>query len=287
MFCAPKALDTRSSVKSKLFKEKARQYLEVFRHFQNPILTLLMRLGWIRMAHCSFRIRKAGLEYTMLGRPRRGDLWLLREVLVEETYRSLLKYLPAHPLRVVDVGSHIGAFTIWLHRHHAIQEAFCFEPEGDSFALCEFNIRQNGCRNVRLRNEALGASTRETEIWMDAVTHARSTLHKRSSSTEQHARVHVVGFCEWLEQVGGDFDVLKMDCEGSEWEILEAAPEGFARFSVVVAEVHAHPDGSRPKEDFAAILRQHGFTQVNQEGLYIGRREADVLPQSAVHRAMQ
>ncbi|MBA3353466.1 MAG: hypothetical protein H0U23_13805 [Blastocatellia bacterium] len=80
----------------KSFKETARQYATLFRHFDNPTRTLLLRLGSIPTAYCSFRIRKNGADYTMLGRPQQGDLWILREILAEETYRQLLQFLPSH-----------------------------------------------------------------------------------------------------------------------------------------------------------------------------------------------
>jgi FkbM family methyltransferase len=262
-------------MKLKDIKEKAKQYIQLLKHFQNPFVTLFMRLGWIDVAYCSFRIRKDEQLYTMLGRPAAGDLWLLREVLVEETYRPVLECLPSRPLRFVDIGAHIGAFSVWLHRQHDVSEAFCFEPDSDSFALCQFNLPKNGCENVQLFNYAIGGSTRESDIWMDSVTHARSTLHRRPSSTDQREKVRVVAFNEWLENVDGDFDLLKMDCEGSEWEIVKTGSAVFSRFSIIVAEIHGDPDGSRTPADFTAILALYGFTVVRCDSLYIGRRDVN------------
>src|SRR5215211_6261510 len=140
-------------------RDKAPQYLQIFTHFEQPLRTLLMRLGLPHAERASFRIHKAGKHYTMTGRPRRGDIWLLREVLVEETYRSLLPFLPEGPLRYVDVGAHIGSFTAWLHSHRPLREGFCFEPDDESFALCKENLRANGVNNVTLSREALGGRT--------------------------------------------------------------------------------------------------------------------------------
>src|SRR5438105_6179761 len=167
-------------------REKTTQYYQLIKYFENPFLVLFARLGWIKIARCSFHIQKDGIDYTMLGRARGGDLWILREVLVEETYRSILELLPRGPLRIVDLGAHIGSFTIWLHRQHGVSEAFCFEPDPDSFSLCQFNLRQNGCDNVRLHRQAVGGNARESEMWLDAVTHARSSLHKRATSSAIH-----------------------------------------------------------------------------------------------------
>jgi FkbM family methyltransferase len=260
----------------KSLRQKAKHYGQLIKHFQNPVLILFVRLGWIDIKYCSYHIRKDRIDYDMLARARGGDLWILREVLVEETYRPVLKLLPPRPIRVLDIGAHIGAFTIWLHRQHGVHEAFCFEPDSDSFSLCQFNLQQNGCNGVRPYQQAIGGSTRESEIWMDTVTHARSTLHKRvTSSAPQYSNVQVIALNEWLEEVQGNFDLLKMDCEGSEWEILDAAPAAFTRFSIIVAEIHADPNGKRTINDFAIALSQHGFKTVSSDKLYIGRCNAD------------
>jgi len=270
-----KCVQRKVNKKFKLIRNKAKQYYQLLRHFRNPILVLLARLGWINIAYCSYHIRKNGIDYSMLGRARGGDLWILREVLVEETYRPILELLPAGPLRILDVGAHIGTFTIWLHRQHGVNEAFCFEPNADSFSLCQFNIGQNGCNNVWLSRQAMGGSTRESEMWVDTITHARSSIHRRETSSATQQKVQVIALNEWLEKVQGSFDLLKMDCEGAEWEMLKADPVAFTRFSIIVAEIHDDPDGKYKIEDFAAALDRHGFTTVRCDDLYVGRRNSN------------
>ena len=220
----------------------------------------------------------------MLGRARGGDLWILREVLVEQTYTAVLSLLPTKPLRVVDVGAHIGAFTIWLGQQRKVREAFCFEPDPDSFRLSQFNFDANGCDYVSLHKKAFGGTARDSDIWINPIAHARSSLYsirvsdprlygrsRRQSSVRQHS-IQVLAFHEWLNATGGTFDLLKMDCEGAEWEMLDACPEAFARFSVIVAEVHDDPKGLHERQDFGEVLTEHGFKTIEFGRLYIGCR---------------
>ncbi len=260
-------------MKSPLIREKARQYWQLVKHFQNPLLALFARLGWLKLRYFEYRVRKDAIDYNMLARARGGD-WILREVLVEETYRPILKLLPPRPLRVLDIGAHIGAFTVWLHRQHGVAEAFCFEPDPDSFALCEFNLYQNECENVHSHRQALGGSTREAEIWVDAQTSARNSLYERKTSSARRQKVQVIALQEWLKATEGAFDLLKMDCEGAEWEMVKVALDSFMRFPIIVAEVHGDPNGIRGMEDFAAALSHCGFQTVSCEGLYIGQRNS-------------
>ena len=251
-----------------------------FKYFRNPVLILLTRLGWIKVAYCSYDIRKERCCYRMLVRPvpnAGGDLWVLREVLIEETYKSILGLLPARPVRVVDIGANIGAFTIWLHRQCGVLEGFLFEPDLDSFSICQFNLNQNGCDDVRLNRQAIGGITRETEMWVDSAQPARSSLCRQSLNGRTQ-KTHVVALSDWLETVSGDFDLLKLDCEGSEWEILDAGAKAFSRFGLVVAEVHRDLSGKHDIGDFPTSLAKHGFTTLRWDarsnGVYIGRRDS-------------
>src|SRR5207248_8127908 len=90
----------------------------IIRHFQNPFLIILLRVGLIRLPYFSYRIRKGAHQFTMLARPTTtsmADLFVLREVLLDETYKDVLPFLDGGSLRVVDIGANLGSFTIWLH----------------------------------------------------------------------------------------------------------------------------------------------------------------------------
>ena len=262
---------------------KLRQYRQLWRHFDSPLFVLATRMGWPALSHFSYQLSVDAVTYSMLGRPTHGDLWVMREVLIEQTYRQVLPLLPPRPLRVVDVGAHIGSFTVWLHRTHGISEGFCFEPDVDSFTVCEFNLRRNGCP-ATVQQLAVGGRTREENFWSDATTAARHSLQRRStSSTAAARRVQVVGFAEWLRSVPGRFDVLKLDCEGAEWELLDEAADAFSRFDVVVAEVHHDPTGAeRDGRSIDAILTNRGFTTISTAGLFLARRNATETVQSPV-----
>jgi FkbM family methyltransferase len=269
-------------------RTKAKHSWQLIKHFQHPLVVPLARLGWIKVDYCSFRVRKGKFDYNVLGRPLGGDHRILREVLVDETYRPLLELLPPEPVRLLEIGAHIGAFTIWLHLQHGISEAFCFEPDLDSFALCQLNFGRHGPSNFQLHGKAIGGATRESEIWIDQAAHAKSSLlSKRANCAGRQSKVQVIALSEWLKQIEGDFDVLKMDCEGSEWEILDANPAVFARFSVIIAEIHNDPSRGRNIYDFASALGQNGFTTVSSDHLYIGRRNLETTNSKIVSNQLE
>ncbi len=251
-------------------------------HFGNPWLVAGLRLGLLKLDYFPYRISNGADRYLLLGRPRVGsstDLFVLREVLAEETYRDALPLLPDRSLRVVDIGANLGATTIWLSRKARLAEAFCFEPEPDSFRLLNFNLAKNGCLCAHTIQKAVGGSSRTARMVLNQESPGGANIYGASlgSGPPQGNPVEVIAFSEWLRQNPGPFDLLKMDCEGAEWEIVRRTPAAdLARFGVVVAEVHADPDQQQPVEQFNALFEAAGFQTVRWDrkafGLYVGVR---------------
>jgi len=259
-----------------------RSFWRLRQNFENPLLIALLRLGLVRLKYVPYAIRKGRASYVMLGRPSttsNSDLFVLREVLVGETYRDVLPLLPTKGLRVVDVGANIGSFTIWLSQNAKLDEAFCFEPEPDSFRLLRFNLSSNDCGFAHALDKAVGGQSRSARIALKQDNPGGTSIYRTEvdpDQTEGNA-IQVLAFSEWLGQTPGAFDVLKLDCEGSEWEIVRATSKlEFARFRVLVAEVHPDPEGLNAIEDFPGLMESRGFRAVQWHqrlvGLYVGAR---------------
>ena len=259
-----------------------RSFWRLRQNFENPLLIALLRLGLVKLKYFPYAISKGRNSYLMLGRPTTtsmADLFVLREVLVEETYRDVLPLLPQRGLRVLDIGANLGSFTIWLSQTAKVDEAFCFEPEPDSFRLLRFNLANNSCGFARALDSAVGGQSRAAQIALKEDSPGGTNIYRTPPDPGHHQgnAIQVVGFSEWLRQTPGLFDLLKMDCEGSEWEIVrETSQPEFARFGVIVAEVHCDPEGLHAVEDFAGLMESRGFRTVRwdrkSQGLYVGVR---------------
>ena len=255
--------------------------LQIWRQFQNPWLMILLRLGIIKMPYFLYRLKKGPHSYAMLARPTTtsaADLFILRDVLMDEAYRDVLPLLPKKDIRLLDVGANLGSFTLWLHRQVGVREAYCFEPEIDSFRLLNFNLSLNECNMARTIQCAIGGETRTAQIALKKSSPGGTSLYMDYHNRADAQSVSVVALEEWLRTVEGDFDLLKLDCEGSEWEIVERTdPRLFARFPVLLAEVHGDPVRNRPVSEFKLLVERLGYRTVRWDnkfhGLYIGVRQ--------------
>jgi FkbM family methyltransferase len=256
---------------------------EILRHFRNPFLVLFLRLGLLKLPVFLYRIVKGPRQYSMLARPTSNsmaDLFVLREVFVDETYRDVLSLIENKPIRVVDVGGNIGSFTVWLSRNRPLLDSFCFEPDPTSFSLCRYNLNGNGCSSVNAIPKAVGGKSRQIQMRVNTTRPGGNSIYADASNQDgEHATIDVIAFGEWLSTLQGDFDVLKLDCEGAEWEIVDETPSGaWQRFAVIVAEIHEEPSQRHQPDDFPKLMEARGFETTRWDGghmgLYIGRRRS-------------
>ena len=122
-----------------------RIFRQLHRHFENPYVITLLRLGFIKLKYFPYAIHKGRSSYLMLARPATtplADLFVLREVLVEETYRDVLPLLPQKGFAWWILAPISVPLPSGSARAAKVDEAFCFEPEPDSFRLLRFNLAE-------------------------------------------------------------------------------------------------------------------------------------------------
>ena len=125
---------------------------------------------------------------------------------------------------------------------------------------------------------AIGGETRTAKLALKESSPGGTSLYTDYSTRVDVRSVPVFALEEWLQGVEGNFDLLKMDCEGSEWEIVEKTdPRQFARFPVLLAEAHGDPVRNRPVAEFKRLVENLGYHTIRWDnkyhGLYIGVRK--------------
>jgi len=139
------------------------------------------------------------------------------------------------------------------------------------------NIEANGLANVSLINAACGPVEGEVELFARG-RGACNTLYRADnygSSFRPMGRAKMVT----LDGVFRDFsiercDLLKLDCEGAEYEIVYSAPkEKLERIKRITMEYHCGMNQHKP-DQLAEYLRQAGFEvdlhpPLDEEGGYM------------------
>jgi FkbM family methyltransferase len=139
---------------------------------------------------------------------------------------------------LVDIGANIGAVTVWAASQDA--KVVAVEPQPDNRALLERNIERNLLTDlVTIVPAAVGADS-----GVGFITAEQGGSRLRPVRFPDTAEVPVMGLDELFETHAPDgCDVLKMDVEGSEYQIIAGADlETLSRIGYLTIEFHGAPD---------------------------------------------
>lgn len=157
--------------------------------------------------------------------------------------------------RAIDIGAHIGIWTVALAKRFAAVHAF--EPVGENFKCLQENTA--GLENVDIYQQALGAYARQGV----AVKHGGNSgcWYLAPGTGMTVMTLDMMGY--------KNVDLIKIDVEGLEGEVLEGASTTIAMYRPAV---FFEENGLGPKHygsnwvDPKPILRGHGYSQRGRYG---------------------
>lgn len=138
--------------------------------------------------------------------------------------------------RVVDVGANIGVFSLWAERLGA--DVTAYEPEPRTFASLVTNVAG---RRISPRQAALvGKAVPTVRLYLSEVDSTRNTVAgKEIESGERLGDFVDVPTVTLEDVVGSGCDLLKLDCEGAEFEsVLHADDDTLRRAQRIILEFH-------------------------------------------------
>jgi FkbM family methyltransferase len=175
---------------------------------------------------------------------------------------------------VLDFGANIGAFSIYAATNARNVTVYAYEPMPGFFRLLQDNIRLNRAEDmIKAFNCAVGASTQPRELFTQGKGFLFPTLMATESAADiEKILVPCTTLADILEsnrlrQVG----LLKMDCEGAEYEILYETPASyFDRIERIRMEYHDLTGEGCNRDDLLEFLRSRNYrivrNQANAQG---------------------
>jgi FkbM family methyltransferase len=173
------------------------------------------------------------------------------EVFAENCYRldTFLGPLLREPLRVVDIGAHVGTFACHLAAAAPEARIACFEPSPVSAAHLRGNVLANGFADrVLVREVAVTARAGQSVLADNGGGSALNTLLAEGEADGAGLTVDTTTFDALVAGWDGPADVVKIDCEGGEYDlVLGSSPQSWAAVRRVVLEYHPHARHTWPQ----------------------------------------
>ena len=165
---------------------------------------------------------------------------------------------------VVDVGANIGDFSVLVARRCHKGRVIAVEPVAEYARILAQHVALNGLQNVTCVHAAIGADDGVATI---AVNGARSRPRPQAEGPLEIARLTTPAQL-MIEQRVDHIDLLKLDCEGAEWDILPAADDVLSSVRQIAMEYHCER-GWTP-DRLATWLRERGYRVWHTSGEWNG-----------------
>jgi FkbM family methyltransferase len=195
----------------------------------------LIPLAYYKLIRKKYMILTLKNKYRLKLRVDSTDLQAFTNVwLIEEYKKNGFQILDKDT--IIDIGAHIGLFSTYASQFCKSGKIISFEPIKENYDLLIENIRANNLTNVHCFNKAVSDQRKILRIYLSNDQAAHSSLVESSRSIE----VESVSLKEIMDSNNVSVcDFLKLDCEGAEYEILNALPdEYFNRIMKIVMEYH-------------------------------------------------
>lgn len=123
---------------------------------------------------------------------------------------------------VVDIGAHIGSFTLYAALKAKSGKIYSFEPSSANFEILRQNVKMNKLSNISLQNLAVAGKTGSVKLYLPSASNCLSSLYIKQPEFEIVSAVTLEKIFSGNKIKHCDF--LKIDCEGGEYDILMSAP---------------------------------------------------------------
>lgn len=153
---------------------------------------------------------------------------------------------------IVDIGGHVGlfAFACWVR---GASRVVSVEPDDVSYRALAANAAHMGTETIH------GAAWHRTGI-LHLSRGNHSGAHRICETGQPVNAVELDGLLRSL----GRIDLLKLDCEGSEWGLVATSNE-LHRVGRIVGEYHCFRDGETV-DSWLSLLRSRGFAATAERG---------------------
>jgi FkbM family methyltransferase len=246
--------------------------------FRRALNSILFRAKWARLGVWFLRsrdfhpsvVKVAGrrIELSFPAGEREEQEYELGQIYFDDCYR--LRDVTPAPATIVDIGANVGLFSLVARHHFPRATIHCYEPNRSLAPILE---RHLGALGVMIFHEAVGAHAGVVQLVSEA---AKSMYSKVRDCAD--GGVPMVSLDTVVKRCGGSIDLLKLDCEGSEWVILENSA-AVDHVNEITMEFHLWARPGSTTDYLSSLLRRRGFKVVSQRnqqtswGLLHAKRE--------------
>jgi len=217
------------------------------RNLMRPVSRVRYLVWRVAGAKRSLTVQLSGGPRLVIRPAPAGDLSVAHEIFVQELYRSPRPLASESVRRIVDVGANVGYAISYFAHSFPAAAIVAFEPHPAHLSQIAQNLAANRLEGrVTIVPAAAGVATGQAFL-----TDSGEASHLVVEAKNGQIPVPVVDFFATVGE--GPIDLLKMDCEGAEYDLL--IDDRFATLNPRGLVLEWHTSRERPHADEAICAR--------------------------------
>jgi len=173
-------------------------------------------------------------------RRRYNDEKIINQCLCRDPYR-----IPKNIKVVVDIGSNIGIVALDCAKKGA-ENIYAFEPSIENFETLVYNVNINGYQDkIHCIQKGVGIPNKNTKLYIHPKNAGATSsyLEQKGLTEDKYQEVEFISIYDVFKNYNIEHcNLLKMDCEGSERDIINDLDDNLAnKISQISVEFHNKP----------------------------------------------
>jgi len=181
---------------------------------------------------------------------------------VYDEFNIINQVIDKNSVTIIDIGGNIGVFSIYVKRKFPQAKIYAYEPVPANFHFLINNIKINKFEKDILAFQlgVCGKNGKRKLYLKDSPTHS---IFSDKKGSNDYIKIDCITLQNIFEQNNLEkCDVLKIDCEGTEYEILYNTPLFiFNKIKNIIIECHSYSS----KKDYNQNSLKNFLTKMNFE----------------------
>ena len=206
-------------------------------------------LSWLLQLDVEFEKKPGGLFLikNILGKGEQllvknliNEMFAFEEIFLKDEYECLYPYVKDSV--ILDIGAHNADTSLLFHTKGA-KKIYGYEPHPETFDLALRNIKLNKIDDkVEMYN--FGVGLKSESIYLDSFASDSAIYQAKAANKikDKGVEIKIIPFKDMIK--GKDnIDILKMDCEGAEFDAILSCPgDVLKKIKIMAVEYHDEPD---------------------------------------------
>jgi FkbM family methyltransferase len=184
------------------------------------------------------------------------EFFIIKEVFIEKDYNLLSN----ESIVVFDIGMNIGVSSLFFALNKKVEQIYSFEPVVTTYNQALYNLDLNPTYSGKIEafNFGMGGFSRVEKVLYNSQAKGNCGIRLESSlvidkENSKEIEITINDISEVLPDLiakhSGQKKVLKIDCEGAEYEILQKLSEANLLNDIDVLLIEWHDKGAKILED--------------------------------------